>query len=155
MLNFWAKVDKNGPIPVHKPELGPCWVWTGYKDDVGYGRFRCDGQAKLSHRVAWLLTYGVWPAKNALHKCDNPPCVNPSHLFEGNQKTNMQDCAAKGRMDHKGEKHNLAKLNDKNVIIIRDSFLKGTSRKDLALQFGVSRSTIQRVVNREYWPHVI
>jgi hypothetical protein len=95
---FWSKVNKNGPIPAHRPKLGRCWVWTGSLNDSGRGQVRFDGGiTKLAHRVAWFLTHGSFPKHQACHKCDNPPCVRPSHLFDGTQKENLDDMVTKGR----------------------------------------------------------
>jgi hypothetical protein len=79
---FWAKVDRDGPIPAHRPELGPCWVWIG-QHARGYGSFKPSKTSRtyLAHRVAYQLYGGVIPEGYDLHhNCDNPPCVNPAHL---------------------------------------------------------------------------
>jgi len=95
---FFAKVDKNGPII--RPDLGPCHLWTGSTDGDGYGQIglgaRGEGLEKAP-RVAFFLEHGRWPEPCALHKCDNPPCVRPDHLFEGTKADNMRDMANKGR----------------------------------------------------------
>lgn len=99
---FWAKIDRNGPIPSHCPELGPCWVWTAATDRRGYGRFgigpKGGNRVFFAHRVAVALT-GTIPPDDLLacHHCDNPPCCNPVHLFLGTLLDNMADMAAKGR----------------------------------------------------------
>lgn len=98
---FWKKVNKDGPIPTHCPELGNCWIWTRFLDPRGYGRFGIDNKRQrsiLAHRVSWFLAYGAWPVPNALHKCDNPSCVRPSHLFQGTHADNSQDALRKGRL---------------------------------------------------------
>ena len=77
---FWVKVDKNGPVPARRPELGPCWIWTAAKAQ-GYGRFALDGKVWVAPRLAYELLVGPIPPELTLdHLCRNPPCVNPSHL---------------------------------------------------------------------------
>ena len=98
--DFWKRVDKNGPMPPNlPPEAGPCWIWIGTLNDSGYGSFRVHflettaavlGTKRATH-VAWFLEYGVWPTHNLCHACDNPPCVNPGHLFEGTNEDNNYD----------------------------------------------------------------
>lgn len=95
---FWAKVNKNGPM--HPVLQTQCWLWTAGLLDFGYGRFRSRVHSwdEGAHRVSWALTYGPVPdGLDVLHKCDNPPCVNPEHLFLGTQRDNNLDRDAKGR----------------------------------------------------------
>lgn len=99
---FWAKVSKDGPVPVHRPELGPCWVWTAATDRRGYGRFGIGPMSNNrmfgAHRVSLALSSEIPPDDlDACHHCDNPPCVRPDHLFIGTHRDNMADRAAKGR----------------------------------------------------------
>lgn len=94
---FWERVDKQGPVPAHRPELGPCHLWTGPVDDRGYGRINVRRRSVTTQRVAFFLAEGRWPMPSALHHCDNPPCVRRSHLFEGSQADNVADMDAKGR----------------------------------------------------------
>lgn len=97
---FWPKVNKSGPTI--RAELGSCWVWTASRDRSGYGKFgrgRLRGWTKAS-RVSWELAHGAIPnGLWVLHRCDNPPCVNPGHLFLGTARDNNRDTAAKGRFD--------------------------------------------------------
>jgi len=95
---FWARVDKNGPV-LHQ-KLGRCWIWTGGKftSGGGYGQVQYQKKHWPAHRVAWLLTHGDIPQDLLLcHKCDNPPCVRPSHMFLGTNQQNTDDMVAKGR----------------------------------------------------------
>ena len=74
-----------------------CWEWSSSKNKHGYGRFVCLGQS-LAHRVSYIVFHGpLFKNMFVLHKCDNPPCVNPDHLFIGTQTDNMKDCYNKGR----------------------------------------------------------
>jgi len=119
---FWAKVNKNGPIPSHVPELGQCWLWTGYLDIDGYGRIviaGANGPEIRAHACALLIENGVRPKLQVLHKCDNPSCVRYDHLFEGTQKQNIADMLSKKRIDRKGVKGHNAKLNDEKIRTIR------------------------------------
>lgn len=91
MKRFWTKVNiKN---------IEDCWEWNAFKTKkFGYGAFRLNGRMHNAHRISWLLSRGEIPAGICvLHKCDNPPCVNPAHLFLGTQADNVKDCKAKGR----------------------------------------------------------
>lgn len=110
---FWQSVDKDGPVPEHRPELGNCWIWT-LRVQV-YGRITIHGRFFFAHRLSWLLANGEIPEDRpfVLHHCDNPPCVRPSHLFLGTADDNTRDMMTKGRWsggrsrdgDHQGEAH--------------------------------------------------
>jgi hypothetical protein len=97
LARFWAKVDKNGPTIPHMS--GPCWTWLASKNADGYGKFRLSGQARIAHRVSFLIAGGVFTeAKpHCLHQCDNPACCNPAHLFTGSNQDNVADRESKGR----------------------------------------------------------
>lgn len=92
---FWSKVER---IPFHT-----CWEWTGSLAGTGYGSISWHGRQMRAHRLAWQLTYGPIPKGTGahgtcvLHRCDNPPCVRPEHLFLGTNHENVLDCIAKGR----------------------------------------------------------
>jgi hypothetical protein len=87
---FMSKVDKRGD--------DECWEWQAGKNPRGYGQFSFKGRQKMAHRVIWILTNGPIPAGFFIcHKCDNPSCVNPAHLFPGTPLDNTRDCISKGR----------------------------------------------------------
>lgn len=87
MERFWSKVGKTGTV-----EYPNCWIWMAYRNKKGYGRFRVQNKMWLAHRVSWSLSNGEIPkGKQILHKCDNPPCVNPDHLKLGTSVDNMRD----------------------------------------------------------------
>lgn len=105
-LNFWKKVDRFGPTMPHMQT--PCWLWTGYNDRKGYGIAKLHRKPFLSHRIAFVLSNGVFSEQkaNCLHKCDNPSCNNPQHLFAGSIQDNASDMIAKGRKKpNRGEDH--------------------------------------------------
>lgn len=89
---FWALVDKSA--------AGGCWLWNGVLNNKGYGWFHWNGKPTYAHRLSYGWAYGDIPVGHGvLHRCDNPPCVNPAHLFTGTQKDNMADAEKKGRID--------------------------------------------------------
>ena len=96
LQNFWAKVDKRGPIQDHMDSR--CWVWTGCLDKGGYGKFTTGGRTYRAHRFSFLLATGDEPEVVA-HKCNNPCCVRPSHLEAGDSLTNMLDFVKRKYLD--------------------------------------------------------
>lgn len=157
---FWAKVDKHGPLPTHRPELGVCWIYTGGKTKNGYGRFTYGGRngtQTTAHRVAFAFINGP-PKDQVLHKCDHRPCVRPSHLFDGTQADNIADMMTKGRRyqpDNRGQRNGRTILLPTQVQSIRKRYRKGeTNKSALAREFGVSSNQIGLIVQRRAWKHV-
>jgi hypothetical protein len=153
---LYEKVNKNGPIPAHRPELGPCHIYTGFKQHFGYGYIKVNGKNKPVHVVVYELEHGPVPAgKKVLHHCDNPPCCRDSHLFSGTQKENVQDCIAKGRrVQHgsKGEAHWGAKLTWALVQEMRRRGAEGEKSPALAVAFGMSARNVRRILRGDTWP---
>ncbi len=151
---FWERVNKDGPIPAVCPELGPCWLWTGPKTVMHYGCIRVRKKTRYAHVVSWFLATGEWPgALDTLHRCDNPPCVNPSHLFLGTHADNMTDMVVKKRSAC-GERHRLAKLTKEQVLEIRAADLANVTPLELAARYGVARRTIYGILSRTIWRHI-
>jgi hypothetical protein len=144
---FWGKVDHSGD---------GCWVWRAGRNRRGYGTFRLKSGSALAHRVAFELEHGpIPPGMHVCHHCDNPPCVNPAHLFLGTDADNVADMMAKGRkrtVVPTGESHPSAKLTWAKVAEIRRLYAAGGhSQRDLGRQFGVGLCAIQGVVTRKTW----
>ena len=132
-----------------------CWKWIGYLDPNGYGRLNIKNVPILAHRISYQLYRGGIPKGMSIcHKCDNPFCVNPDHLFLGTQKDNMDDMINKGR-DHKrgmkGSEHPRSKLDEEKVKLIR---LSSKTDMQLSIEYGVSRSVIYDAKHRNTWKHV-
>jgi hypothetical protein len=144
---FWAKVE----IPT---DPDACWIWIGSLDPNGYGQVMLDGRPRKAHRVSWFLAHGRWPERLALHRCDVRACVKLSHLFEGDQKANMADAAAKGRIVGwpKGHRPSTTKLTQKQIDEIRARYANGERQIDLASDFGVVQSHVSAIVRRKLWP---
>jgi hypothetical protein len=130
---------------------GACWGWSGFKHK-GYGRLRVGSSAVGAHRVSWLLNKGPIPSGlTVLHRCDNPECTNPAHLFLGTNVDNNLDRNAKGRQA-RGERASTAKLTEARVREIRAS--SPADFNDLAARFSVSRTTIRFAHSGRTWSHV-
>jgi hypothetical protein len=162
---FWEKVGRDGPIPGHAPELGPCWLWLAGRLPTGYGQFGIGSARDMSrrgtgaHRVAWALSFGDPGESWVLHRCDNPPCVNPEHLFLGTAQDNTDDCVSKGRLHPgpgfpAGVDHHRAKLTDDIVRHIRARITAGEVQKHVALELGIPSVTVNHIVRRRTWRHI-
>lgn len=150
---FWKYLNKQGPV---HPEHGRCWVWTRCLDKDGYGQFQVLGECK-AHRVSYRLLVGEIPkGMKVLHKCDNPSCVNPAHLFLGTNDDNMKDMSNKGRAA-KGETNGNSKLTKADVLEIRARYKprhKRDGRGHLAVEFGVEEYYITHIIRRKVWKHI-
>ncbi len=147
-LRFWSRVQ----------ETDQCWIYIGTQDQYGYGMFGVGTRTMFrAHRIAWILR-NVRPipiGMKVCHRCDNPPCVNPDHLFLGTDRDNAVDCASKGRWGKartRGVTHGMSKLDDQKVRLIRQD---DRPRTRIAADYGVTESAIRLIQNRERWKHVV
>lgn len=139
-----------------------CWVWPGKKNRQGYGIIR-SGSNKYGtlketrvHRLSWEIHHGAVPeGLCVLHRCDNPECSNPDHLFLGTFGDNNRDRAAKGRtVPPRGEKCGFAKLNAKKAAAIRALSAMGISKRWLGMAYGVTADAVAQIRSRKTWAHV-
>lgn len=139
---FWSHVDRSGD----------CWIWTASRFRLrgNYGIFCLNYRNLRAHRVAYELAYGPIPeGAYVLHHCDNPPCVRPDHLYLGDQFDNMRDMASRDRhIWGSGEDNPNARLTMEDAREIRRLYRRGgVTQAEIGKQFGVSQSTIGRVVS--------
>jgi hypothetical protein len=144
---FWAKVHRLGP--------DECWEWQAAADRKGYGSF-WDGDSYIAaHRYSFELFYAVKLGDYlCCHECDNPRCVNPSHLFAGTYADNNRDARNKDRRyqpDVSGANNGRAKLTHATVEEIRRRFAAGETRTILAREFGVSWTTVDYAIKGTSW----
>lgn len=147
--NFWNKVDIKSD--------SECWKWAGCKIPGGYGYFKLGRKMQGAHRASWLINCGSIPGGLfVLHKCDNPPCVNPRHLWLGTAKDNTRDMFDKNRSyDRRGGNNPRAKLMEKQVKEIRELYeTKRYSYQDLANTFKVSKGVISHIFNKRSWNYI-
>jgi hypothetical protein len=138
-LDFWKRVDTSGGIAA-------CWPWTGRCQPSGHGVYDHDGTWDYAHRYAYRLEFDAIELF-VLHRCDNPPCCNFRHLYEGTQAQNVKDRDDRGRRDVRGERHPRAKLTDAQTVEIRKLYSTGRfTQAELGTQYGVHLSTISNVV---------
>lgn len=128
-----------------------CWLWTGNVDHYGYGRVGYKMKTFRASRASIIIFEGKDPGKLFVcHKCDNPLCVNPGHLFLGTQKDNMSDAKKKGRTAA-GSKCGTAKLTESDIPKIFEMAKTGMAHLEISKKFGVSRSNIGSILNKKLW----
>ena len=140
-----------------EPVDNGCWLWRGLLTKQGYGLLKWTRPGlpiqTRAHRVAFAAYHGEPGCLHVCHRCDNPACVNPDHLFLGTPADNMADRDAKGRQP-KGIKNGSAVLTEAQVREIRRLVAGGMSMTDTASHYGVNHATVWRVVNGKGWKHI-
>lgn len=146
-LKFWKRIQTNTQVD--------CWLWSGCTDKRGYGVVKFLGFTRHAHSVAYELKYNILTRGiNVLHRCDNPPCCNPDHLFLGTHADNMADKVAKNRHSH-GETHGMAKLTALQVKSIRRLHETGNfTQQELADKFSIGRTRIWDIINNKRWKDI-
>jgi len=140
---FWEKVEKLGPRD--------CWLWTASRQEQGYGQIvtrygRDKRTGEKAHRVSWEIHFGQIPAGALVcHRCDQPACVNPRHLFLGTQLENVHDCISKNRFATKISE------GDVRLIIERRKTMK---LREIAAEFGISESNVSMILSGKRWGRI-
>lgn len=151
---FWPKVDTS---------RGPqgCWEWTGHRTPDGYGQIGLGTRAQgtdYAHRVSFAMAHGAVPdGLFVCHSCDNPPCVNPGHLFAGTAGDNSRDARDKGRLvipELFGENAGPAVLSEVQALEIITRRESGALLRELAIEFGVTETTISHISTGRTWKHL-
>lgn len=145
---FWKLVNIS--------EADSCWEWQGRRHARGYGTIKDGGKLRLAHRVSWEIHFGPIPEGMCVcHKCDNPPCINPSHFFLGTNQENTADRVAKGRSGRtQGEANHQAKINNSIVLDIFIFRGDGFGSKEIAEALCIRRAMVNDVLSRRRWKHV-
>jgi hypothetical protein len=135
---FFRKIDIKGK--------GDCWNWLGAKNAAGYGSYELWHKHYYTHRLMWIIFFGeIKDGLQVCHKCDNPSCCNPKHLYLGTQSDNLIDMVRKGRSKGGGK----PKLTAASVAKIKDLYKKGISQYKLGKIFKVDQATISRAINNK------
>lgn len=137
-----------------------CWNWIGAVtekrkgDGHYYGLIRIDRKPIKAHRFSYELHLGKIPkGLFVCHKCDNPSCVNPDHLFIGTNKDNVDDMVSKMRQTY-GGKNPMAKLTEDDVITMRFLKKQNWALPKIASKFNIALSTASQIVNNKRWKHI-
>lgn len=140
IARFWAKVERG--------RSDECWLWRGGKDKDGYGKVKHSGRHLRAHRVSWELAHGKIPSGLfVLHSCDTPSCVNPIHLFIGDNILNMKDMCLKGRKTRRRS------LRAEWIPKIRKALQHGRSYSCIGRMYGVHAKAISQIAHGVTWKY--
>ncbi len=145
---FWSKVDRSGGFEA-------CWPFMPNRARRGYGVVAWRNKDVTPARVAYEIANGVPPEHDACHTCDNPPCCNPAHIFDGTPKENRNDCEAKMRHNY-GERNGRHRLTEEEAkaIVARASFRSSSERQEIAREFGISIGHLNDMISGRKWRHL-
>jgi hypothetical protein len=136
--------------------ISGCWEWTKKLHKYGYGLLAPNGSKWVTaHRVSWILFRGqITLGMFICHKCDNPRCVNPEHLFEGTHQDNMDDAANKGRMSHGVNRWNASfdEIQIQEIKLLRE---RGETHQAIADRLGASRRTVSHVLHGDTYRRTV
>lgn len=151
--NFGLSVKERLETGMEVDENTGCHIWIRGKDPDGYGRLKSRNKTDRAHRLSYETYVGEIPkGLMVLHKCDNPSCINPSHLFLGDQRENIGDMLRKGRSNYaKGEKSGSAKLKESDIIRIVSCFVRNVSDRKIAKDFQTTRANVQSIRKGKTW----
>lgn len=137
-------------------DLAPCWPWTGGRRPKGYGVFAITSRKQTpAHRFSFALYHGREPREMVLHMCDNPCCVNPTHLMDGTHGENMRQMADRRRAAREDRHHKAILTPFEVVAIVALSRSGDYSTRELAALFSVSQPTISAISRGEQWPDMV
>jgi hypothetical protein len=132
-----------------------CWIYKKGKDLDGYGVISIKNKTDKAHQVAYLTFVGqIMKGMHVCHKCDNPSCINPVHLFLGTGRENMHDKIKKGRDRVKGEESVISKLTDDQVRSLRQDFINGIKYAQLGPKYNITPEQASNIVRRKVWKHL-
>lgn len=145
---FWSKVDIK--------DKDSCWEWLDGKNENGYGRITVNGKVFNAHRLSYMIEHKLEFIPESMcicHRCDNPGCVSPHHLFMGTKTDNTYDMVNKGRNNcGRGEDHGRTNLHNEDIIFIRENYANGIMTvKDLSNKFSIGVDGIRRIINGQMW----
>lgn len=139
-------------------QSGECLLWKGAKNSSGYGCMPVGKNNRgATHRISWAIANKMRPATgmHIMHSCDNPSCVNPSHLSAGTPSDNQRDCINKGRKNTpKGSKHKLSKTTEGQIIRAAQLFAAGNTYRAISSQLGIGRWALIKTLQGHRWPHI-
>ena len=167
-LNMYKDITKHPSLQGRVRKSSECWTWEGCSDKDGYGVVSWEGKRWRAHRLAFLLSRGsLDESLMVLHGCDNPPCVRPSHLRQGDAFDNVADARKRGRLccgdrhptrrhpeTVRGENNGRAVLTHNDILKIRRFYKRGDSTIEIAKRFKITNVMVSRIATGKAWRHV-